>query len=50
MNNILHPEKRDKERLLEFTLEIISSEEVGAHEITQGITEKNLVKMKYYTS
>ena len=46
MNNILHPEKRDKERLLEFTLEIISSEEVGAHEITQGITEKNLVKMK----
>ncbi len=46
MNNILHPEKRDKERLLEFTLEIISSEEVGAHEITQGMTEKNLVKMK----
>ena len=46
MNNILHPEKRDKERILEFTLEIISSEEVGAHEITQGITEKNLVKMK----
>ena len=46
MNNILHPEKRDKERLLEFTLEIISSEEVGAHEITQGMNEKNLVKMK----
>ena len=46
MNNILHPEKRDKERLLEFTLEIISSEEVGAHEITQGISEKNFVKMK----
>ena len=46
MNNILHPEKRDKERILEFTLEIISSEEVGAHEITQGINEKNLVKMK----
>ena len=46
MNNILHPEKKDKERLLEFTLEIISSEEVGAHEITQGINEKNLIKMK----
>ena len=46
MNNILHPEKRDKQRLLEFTLEIISSEEVGGHEITQGMNEKNLVKMK----
>ena len=46
MNNILHPEKRDKERLLEFTLEIISSEEVGTHEITQGMNEKNLIKMK----
>ena len=46
MNNILHPEKRDKERLLEFTLEIISSEDVGAHEITQGMNEKNMVKMK----
>ena len=46
MNNILHPERRDKQRLLEFTLEIISSEEVGAHEITQGMNEKNLVKMK----
>ena len=46
MNSILHPEKRDKERLLEFTLEIISSEEVGSHEIAQGMTEKNMVKMK----
>ena len=46
MNSVLHPEKRDKERLLEFTLEIISSEEVGGHEIAQGMTEKNLVKMK----
>ena len=46
MNSILHPEKRDKERLLEFTLEIISSEEVGAHEIAEGMTEKNMVKMK----
>ena len=46
MNSILHPEKRDKERILEFTLEIISSEEVGAHEIAEGMTEKNMVKMK----
>ena len=46
MNSVLHPEKRDKERLLEFTLEIISSEDVGGHEIAQGMTEKNLVKMK----
>ena len=46
MNSVLHPEKRDKERLLEFTLEIISSEEVGGHEIAQGMTEKNMVKMK----
>ena len=46
MNSVLHPEKRDKERLLEFTLEIISSEEVGGHDIAQGMTEKNLVKMK----
>ncbi len=46
MNSVLHPEKRDKERLLEFTLEIISSEEVGGHELAQGMTEKNLVKMK----
>ena len=46
MNSVLHPEKRDKERLLEFTLEIISSEDVGGHEIAQGMTEKNLLKMK----
>jgi mediator of RNA polymerase II transcription subunit 21 len=46
MNSILHPEKRDKERILKFTLEIISSEEVGAHEIAEGMTEKNMVKMK----
>ena len=46
MNSILHPEKRDKERLLEFTLEIISSEEVGGHEIAEGMTEKNMVKIK----
>ena len=46
MNSVLHPEKRDKERLIEFTLEIISSEEVGSHEIAQGMTEKNMVKMK----
>ena len=46
INSVLHPGKRDKERLLEFTLEIISSEEVGANEIAQGMTEKNLVKMK----
>ena len=46
MNSVLHPEKRDKERLLEFTLEIISSEEVEGHELPQGMTEKNLVKMK----
>ena len=32
--------------ILEFTLEIISSEEVGAHEIAEGMTEKNMVKMK----
>ena len=46
INSVLHPGKRDKERLLEFTLEIISSEEVGANEIAQGMTTKNLVKMK----
>ena len=46
INSFLHPGKRDKERLLEFTLEIISSEEIGANEIAQGMTEKNLVKMK----
>ena len=44
MNSILHPEKRDKERLLEFTLEIISSEDVGGHEIAQGMTEKIWLK------
>ena len=46
MNKILHPDKRDKERILEFALEIISSEEGGTHEIAQGMTEKNFIKLK----
>ena len=46
MNSILHPSQRDKQRIIEFTLEIITSNDVGEGENIQGITEKNMSKIK----
>ena len=46
MNSILHPSQRDKQRIIEFTLEIITSNDVGESENIQGITEKNMSKIK----
>ena len=46
MNSILHPSQRDKQRIIEFTLEIITSNDVGENENIQGITEKNMSKIK----
>ena len=46
MNSILHPSQRDKQRIIEYTLEIITSNDVGEGENIQGITEKNMSKIK----
>ena len=45
INNILFPSMREMQRLLEFTLEIITSVDTGA-EFAQGITEKNYTQIK----
>ncbi len=46
MNSILHPSQRDKQRIIEFTLEIITSNDVDQSDNIQGITEKNMSKIK----
>ena len=46
MNSILHPSQRDKQRIIEFTLEIITSNDADQGDNIQGITEKNMSKIK----
>ena len=47
INNILFPSMREMQRILEFTLEIITSVDTGAGELAQGMTEKNFAKVKF---
>lgn len=47
INNILFPSMREMQRILEFTLEIITSVDTGTGELTQGMTEKNFAKVKF---
>ena len=47
INNILFPSMREMQRILEFTLEIITSVDTGAGELAQGMTEKNFTKVKF---
>lgn len=46
ISNIISPTMRDFQRLFEFTLEIISSNETAENELGDGLASKNFAKIK----